>query len=93
VGRPVGTRLAVEVGATSRARVADLADGGEVDGVVESAVPALGQAVDRSSARGQLDGVGAVVGGEEEVKSLVSPIRVMLGSSEAGRRDRSPCLS
>src|SRR5918994_540209 len=63
--------LAVEVGATVGVGLADLADGGEVDGVVQAPVPTLGQAVDGSPAGGQLDGGGAVVG--RELVSVAEP--------------------
>lgn len=45
-------------------RLADLADRGHVDGMIESAVPAPRQSVHDATARGVLDGCGAVVSGE-----------------------------
>ena len=56
--------LAVVVGAAGGAVVADLGDGGHVDGVVELAVAAPGEPVDLAVAGGRLDRGGAVVGGE-----------------------------
>ncbi len=43
-------------------RLADLTDGGEVDGVVEMAVAPLGEAMHGPFTRGELDGRSAVVG-------------------------------
>jgi len=57
-------QLLVVVGAALAVPVADLADCGHVDGMVETAVPAPGQPVDLSPAGGHLDRRGAVVGGE-----------------------------
>jgi hypothetical protein len=54
---------AFEVGAAVRVRLAELADRGHVQRVVQLAVPALGQSVHGAPARGVLDGRGAVVGG------------------------------
>jgi hypothetical protein len=54
--------FAVEVGAALGVGLADLADGGHVDGVVQATVASLGEAVHNSPTGGQLDGGGAVVG-------------------------------
>jgi hypothetical protein len=56
--------LLVVVGAAVAVRVADLGDGGHVDGVVEPAVAAQGEPVNDPVAGGHLDRGGAVVGGE-----------------------------
>ena len=44
--------------------MADVADGGEVQGVVQSVVAALGEPVHELATRGAFHGCGAVVGGE-----------------------------
>src|SRR5213076_3375572 len=62
-GHSVGDLLVV-VGAALAAAVADLADRGHMDDVVQLPVPAPGQPVDRPVAGGDLDRGGAVVGGE-----------------------------
>src|SRR5215207_11334978 len=57
-GFPGGLALGhapVEVGATVRVGLAELADGGHVDGVVELAVPALRDPVHDPATRGELD--------------------------------------
>lgn len=56
--------LALEVGASVRPRLADLADGGHVDGVVELPVAASRHPVHDAAARRELDRCRAVVGGE-----------------------------
>jgi hypothetical protein len=62
--RSVLSDLAVEVGPARGVRVADVADGGEVQGVVQSVVAALGEPVHDLATRGAFHGCGAVVGGE-----------------------------
>jgi hypothetical protein len=62
--RSVLSDLAVEVGPALGVRVADVADGGEVQGVVQSAVAALGEPVHDLATRGAFHGCGAVAGGE-----------------------------
>ena len=54
--------LALEAGAALGVGLADLADRGEVQGVVEAAVAALGDAVHDPATGGTLDRGGAVVG-------------------------------
>jgi hypothetical protein len=56
--------LLVVVGAAVAVLVADLGDGGHVDGVVQAPVPAHRQAVDDPVAGGHLDRRGAVIGSE-----------------------------
>jgi hypothetical protein len=64
--------------------MADLADRGHVDRVVESAVPAPRQSVHSSTARGVLDGCGAVVG--SELITVGEPADVA-GVADQGTRD------
>src|SRR5215471_8242730 len=52
------------VGVAGAVPVADLGDGGHVDGVVEPSVAAPGQPPDLAAAGGHLDRGGAVIGGE-----------------------------
>ena len=56
--------LALEIDASLCSRVSDLGDGSHVQRVVEPAVPALRDAVDDSSTRGELDRCRPVVRGE-----------------------------
>ncbi len=53
-----------EIGAAVGVGLAELADGGHVDGVVEVPVAAFGEPVHGAPARGEFDGGGAVLGGE-----------------------------
>src|SRR5690349_12837769 len=53
----------LKVGASFGSGLADLADGGHVQGVVEVTVAALREPVHDAPAGGELDGGGAVVGG------------------------------
>jgi hypothetical protein len=62
-GHPLADLLLV-VDAALGAAVADLGDGGHVDGVVELSVPAPGEPVNLPVAGGDLDRRGAVIGGE-----------------------------
>src|SRR4029453_5521348 len=55
--------LAFELDAPLRARLADLTDRREVQGVIEPAVPALGDTVHDPATGGAFDRCGAVVGG------------------------------
>jgi hypothetical protein len=57
-------QLLIVVSAALAVGVADLGDGGHVDGVVEPAVPAPGQPADLPVSRRHLDRGGAVAGGE-----------------------------
>ena len=78
-GFPLGLafgHLSLEVGPALRLGLTDLADGHHVDGVVELTVPSPGQSVDDPATRGELDGGGAVVGGElvPVVNRRMSPV-------------------
>jgi hypothetical protein len=66
-------QLALEVCAALGVALADLADGGQVQGVVQPSVAPLGDTVDDPATGGRLDRGGAVVG------------RVVIDSSVVGR--------
>ena len=56
--------LSLEVDASDGRRIADLGNGGHAERVVELTVPALGDPVNDSAARSELDRCRPVVGGE-----------------------------
>jgi len=79
--------LAVEVGTAGAVGVPDLGDRGHVNGVAVPPVAAQGEPVDLPAAGGDLDGGGAVVGGEAVPAG--EPGHLTDGAEDGGGDDRA----
>ena len=77
----------VEVGAALAVRLSELADGGQVQRLVQVPVAACREAVDGAAAGAELDGCGAVVGGV--AVAVREPVDVT-GEADEHRRDDRP---